>query len=172
MEKIAYIVIGGAIGVVLTVILQTAHITMPEGVVMQDTTAVTASADMTMSQAEMAAMHQHPPLAVSQDAPVPTVTHLVFPDPMGGYNVQILTRNFQFTPANINRDPQDNEGHAHIYINDVKYARIYSDWFNLPASALLPGENQVKVTLNANNHSEWSVDDIPISSTVSVVVSE
>ena len=164
--------IGGAIGVVLTVILQTARITMPEGVVMQDTTAVTASADMTMSQAEMAAIHQHPPLAVSQDAPVPTVTHLVFPDPMGGYNVQILTRNFQFTPANINRDPQDNEGHAHIYINDVKYARIYSDWFNLPASALLPGENQVKVTLNANNHSEWSVDDIPVSSTVSVVVPE
>lgn len=172
MEKIAYIVIGGAIGVVLTVILQTTHITMPEGMVMQDTTAVTASADMSMSQAEMAAIHQHPPLAVSQDAPVPTVTHLVFPDPMGGYNVQILTRNFQFTPANINRDPQDNEGHAHIYINDVKYARIYSDWFNLPGSALLPGENQVKVTLNANNHSEWSVDDIPISSTVSVVVPE
>jgi hypothetical protein len=172
LEKIAYIVIGGAIGVVLTVILQTVHITMPEGAVMQDTTAATASADMTMSQAEMAAMHQHPPLAVSQDAPVPTVTHLVFPDPMGGYNVQILTRNFQFTPANINRDPKDNEGHAHIYINDVKYARIYSDWFNLPASALLPGENQVKVTLNSNNHSEWSVDDIPISSTVSVVVPE
>ncbi|UTH50054.1 hypothetical protein KBW81_17825 (plasmid) [Loktanella salsilacus] len=157
---------------VLTVILQTVHITMPEGMVMQDTAAVTASADMPMSQVDMGMLHQHPPLAVSQDAPVPTVTHLVFPDPMGGYNVQILTRNFQFTPANINRDPQDNEGHAHIYINDVKYARVYSDWFNLPASALLPGENQVKVTLNANNHSEWSVDDIPISSTVSVVVPE
>lgn len=72
----------------------------------------------------------------------------------------------RFTPAAINRAPQDNEGHAHIYVNGVKFARVYSSWFYLPADALTPGENDVSVTLNANDHGEWTVNGVPVSSTV------
>lgn len=112
--------------------------------------------------------HQHPALEVSAQAPTPNVTHLVFPDVMGGYNVQILSSNFTFTPAAINRPPEDNEGHAHIYVNGAKVARVYSNWFHLSDSLLNAGENEVRVTLNANNHSEWAVNGVPISSVVQV----
>lgn len=116
--------------------------------------------------------HDHPLLEVSETAPAPSVTHLVFPDPMGGYNIQILTDNFKITPASINDAPVENEGHAHLYVNGEKYTRIYSNWFHLPAAALVDGVNVVSVTLNANDHSQWSIGGVPIASNVRVVVPE
>ena len=155
LEKLAYIVIGGAIGVALTVALQ-------------GTTAMTG---MDMGDTVMADMpdHQHPPRNVAVDAPLPSVTHLVFPDAMDGYNVQIMPLNFTFTPAAINRAVRDNEGHAHIYVNGIKIARVYGRWVHLPFALFQPGENEVRVTLNANDHSEWAINGEPISSTVKVV---
>lgn len=188
MERLAYIVIGGAIGVVLTIALQAwfgagpSLVSGPPALAMAEmsmiqaearvepiedagTTAQSAKTDMS----GMGAMHQHPMRPTSLDAPVPTVTHLVFPDRMDGYNVQILPRNFRFTPASVNRKVQNNEGHAHIYVNGTKIARIYAEWIHLPSALFQPGENLVRVTLNANDHSEWSVDGVPIASTVRVL---
>jgi hypothetical protein len=114
--------------------------------------------------------HDHPALPVDPALPIPSLTHLVFPDAMDGYNVQILSRNFTFTPAAINRENVANEGHAHIYVNGVKYARIYGNWFHLPSAALFPGVNAVTVTLNANDHSTWALPEGElIASTVAVI---
>ncbi|WP_163847178.1 hypothetical protein [Pseudooceanicola aestuarii] len=172
MERIAYLVIGASVAVVLMTLLQSGY----PGLTAQPAGAEVSRTDtphMTMAPGAAPALamtHQHPPREVSPDLPVPGVTHLMFPDIMGGYNVQILVRDFRFTPANINRDPQDNEGHAHIYVNGVKVARVYSDWYHLPAEFVQPGENEVKVTLNANDHGEWAVDGVPISSVVRIVL--
>lgn len=163
MEKLAFAVIGASIAVVaMTLIPMFTHdMAMPmDGMAMDETG---------MSNQDMAAMHQHPLRPVSSDLPVPTVSHLVFPDVMGGYNIQIMTQNFEFTPAAINREAVDNQGHAHIYVNGTKIARVYSNWFHLPSSDLQPGENLVTVTLNANDHSEWAIGDTQIASTVRVV---
>ncbi|MFW2590221.1 hypothetical protein [Sagittula sp. SSi028] len=113
--------------------------------------------------------HTNPLREVAADLPVPTITHLVFPDEMDGYNVQILTRNFTFTPSAINKDVVANEGHAHLYINGEKISRVYGNWMHIPSSFLVTGANAVSVTLNANDHSEWSKDGVSISSTVIVV---
>lgn len=113
--------------------------------------------------------HTHPLREVAADLPVPTITHLVFPDEMDGYNVQILTQNFTFTPSAINKDVVANEGHAHLYINGEKISRVYGDWLHIPSNLLVVGRNSVSVTLNANDHSEWAKDGIPIGSTVIVV---
>lgn len=125
---------------------------------------------------DMAAMddasgdHDHPALPVDPALPIPSLTHLVFPDAMDGYNVQVLSRNFTFTPASINRENVANEGHAHIYVNGVKIARVYGNWYHLPASYLKPGVNAVTVTLNANDHSTWATPDGGlIASTVAVI---
>lgn len=115
--------------------------------------------------------HEHPMRPVAAGAAVPTVTHLVFPDAIDGYNIQILTENFTFTPAAINREAAQNKGHAHLYVNGRKYSRIYGPWAHLPGSALVPGANVVSVSLNANDHSEWSVGGVPITSTVIVYAS-
>lgn len=113
--------------------------------------------------------HEHLPQEVSPELPVPSVTHLVFPDAMDGYNVQILAKNFTFTPAAINRDVVFNEGHAHLYVNGNKVARVYDSWHHLPSSLLRNGVNLVTVTLNANDHGEWSIGADPIASTVRVI---
>ena len=160
IERIAYLVIGAAISVTVMTFLPS----------QQTADNVMNTSDRTML--DPLEMHDHPLLPVSETLPVPSVSHLMFPDVMGGFNIQILARNFEFTPAAINRQPEYNSGHAHIYVNGVKYARVYSTWFHLPTSALKPGENLVKVTLNANNHSEWAKEGKAISSVVKVVIPE
>lgn len=112
--------------------------------------------------------HSHPLREVAADLPTPSVTHLVFPDAMDGYNIQIMTENFTFTPAAINTAPVANEGHAHLYINGAKISRLYGKWVHVPASALTSGANAVSITLNANDHSEWAFNGASISSTVIV----
>ena len=159
MEKLAYLAIGASITVVVMTLLPMPHETMSSDM---------GDADVGMVMAGMGAAHQHPPLEVSAELPLPSVTHLVFHDAMGGYNVQILPNNFSFTPAAINRAPQFNEGHAHIYVNGEKIARVYSSWYHLSDGLLNPGENEVSVTLNANDHSEWAVSGVPIASMVKV----
>ncbi|WP_394155418.1 hypothetical protein [Loktanella salsilacus] len=130
----------------------------------------TNSAAMAPMQMDAMAEHSHPPREVDPNEPVPSVTHLMFPDIMDGYNVQILPVNFDFTPADINRGAQHNQGHAHLYVNGVKIGRVYAPWVHLPAKLLQPGVNEVTVTLNANDHSGWALDGAPISSTVQVKV--
>ena len=114
--------------------------------------------------------HDHAARPVDPALPVPGLTHLVFPDAIDGYNVQILARNFTFTPAAINRDVVANQGHAHIDINGVKISRVYGRWHHLPSSLFSPGVNTVSVTLNANDHSTWALaNGEPIASTVPVL---
>lgn len=114
--------------------------------------------------------HSHAIRDVAEAAAMPEVSHLVFPDAVDGYNIQILTRNFRFAPAAINGAVEDNAGHAHVYVNGTKVMRVYSDWVHLPGQILQPGVNLVTVTLNANDHSTWGVDGAPIASSVRVVV--
>ncbi|GAB3478249.1 hypothetical protein [Marinomonas epiphytica] len=157
VEKIAYLIIGAATAVTLMTVLP-----------VEDSTNVRVKGEVS-SQLDAMSLHQHPLREVAENLPTPTVNHLMFPDVMGGYNVQIMTRNFTFTPAKINQAVEQNAGHAHIYVNGVKYARVYGKWFHLPSSALTLGDNLIKVTLNGNDHSEWAKDGEAISSTVIMV---
>lgn len=133
---------------------------------------------MDMSNMDMSAMditeadtsHSHAAVTVDPDLPVPSVTMLVFPDAMDGYNVQILTQNFEFTPAAINTDVVPNQGHAHIYINGQKIARVYGNWFHLPSTLFTQEVSAVTVSLNANDHGTWAhPDGSLIISTVPVI---
>jgi hypothetical protein len=132
--------------------------------------------DMSSTEHDMSEMsdegveHDHPARPVDPDLPIPSLTHLAFPDAIDGYNVQILVQNFTFTPAAINRAVVPNEGHAHIYINGVKIARVYGNWYHLPSSSFFLGGNALTVTLNANDHSTWATTDGNlIASTVPVI---
>jgi hypothetical protein len=170
VERIAFAVIGASVAVVAMTLIPifTHDMTMPmDGMVMDETVMTGDMCCANMS--DMAAMHQHPLRPVSPNLPVPTISHLVFPDMMDGYNIQIMTENYEFTPAAINREAVANEGHAHIYVNGTKISRVYSNWFHLPSSYLQPGANLITVTLNANDHSEWAIGDTQIASTVRVL---
>lgn len=110
----------------------------------------------------------HPMLEVDYSLPLPSVALEVFKDKKDGYNLHLVTENFVLTPEKVNTDPIQGEGHAHVYVNGVKVSRLYSDWYNLSSADLEEGENTVMVTLNANDHSEWSMDGQHVYATAQV----
>lgn len=114
-------------------------------------------------------MHTHTMLEVDQSKPIPALEIEALKDVKDGYNIHLITKNYTFTPETVNTDPESNTGHAHIYVNDVKVARLYGEWFNLSGADLSEGENVVQVTLNANDHSEWVIDGQHISDEVTLV---
>lgn len=118
---------------------------------------------------EHAGHHTHDQRAVAVGTPVPTVAISVEPDAKSGYNLQISTEHFTFEPAAVNGAVVEGEGHAHVYVNGVKISRVYGEWFHLEATLFEVGENDVRVTLNAHDHSDWAVDGVPITSSVTVV---
>jgi hypothetical protein len=94
-------------------------------------------------------------LSLPDGASAPTLNMMVMPDPATGWNLHIMTTNFEFAPQNASRDHVDGEGHAHVYVNDKKIARHYGPWLHI--ADLEPGENVIAVTLNSNDHRELAV---------------
>ena len=76
-------------------------------------------------------------------------------DLISGANVQIITEGFTFAPDSVNKAHVDGEGHAHIYVDDVKISRVYTPWFYL--GDLTPGDHEIQVKLNANNLEEYVI---------------
>ena len=111
----------------------------------------------------------HTPVAVTSGK-IPSVKIAVTPDAMSGWNLSLTTENFQFTPANINGAVKQNQGHAHIYVNGEKLARLYGNHYHI--SGLTAGEKEIMVTLNANNHGEWMVNGQGVLDKVKITVPE
>jgi hypothetical protein len=112
--------------------------------------------------------HHHGSLDVSSADQIPSLDLVVYDDPVNGWNLQLITENFDFAPEQINGDSIINEGHAHLYINGEKVMRIYSNWHHLPR--LEPGTHEVTVTLNANGHEDLIYQGEPIADTVMISV--
>lgn len=111
-------------------------------------------------------MHDHNALFEMDSASAPTVDLTLIPLMDGSYNIQVMTGNFTFTPALVDQAPVAGEGHAHLYIDGVKVARLYGEWHHLPS--LPEAAEAVSVTLYANDHSAFAVDGSPVSASVSV----
>lgn len=96
----------------------------------------------------------------------PTVAISVAEDGKSGWNVTLTTENFTFTPENVNVQHVPGEGHAHLYVDGEKYARLYGPSFHYPQN--LDGSHEFRVTLNANDHSEYAVDGVVIEATQTI----
>jgi hypothetical protein len=110
-------------------------------------------------------MQDHAMLEINKQKPIPSVDIEMTKDVKDGYNLHIKTENFTFTPENVNTQNIDNQGHAHIFINDKKLTRVYGNWYYISSDKLKEGQNKIEVTLNANNHSELTIDGKHISAT-------
>jgi peptidoglycan hydrolase-like protein with peptidoglycan-binding domain len=106
------------------------------------------------SETTAPAMHAHVPIDVTQWPSVPSVSIKVHPDAMSGYNLEITTQNFRFAPEHASSTVVPNEGHAHLMVNGKKLARVYGNWFHIPPETMRDGDNEVLLTLNANDHSD------------------
>jgi hypothetical protein len=110
--------------------------------------------------------HDHSKQMDMSGESAPFVDLSVIPLGDGSYNIRVQTLNFIFAPQNVNQDPIAGEGHAHLYVDGVKIARLYGEWFHL--EALPENAEVISVSLYANNHQALSVDGIEVSDMVMV----
>ena len=95
---------------------------------------------------------------------IPSIELTVTADPVSGFNIHAKCSNLTWAPERAGLDHVDGEGHAHVYVDGMKVARIYGEWYHL--TGLTPGQHEVKVTLNANTHAAYAVDGIEIADSV------
>lgn len=113
--------------------------------------------DMPGQATEIGAMTQPMPHAIL-DVPAlgaPQVALVVEKDPVDGWNITVMTMNFSFTPDMVNSENVTNTGHAHLYIDGMKTARLYGPYFHLPD--LSAGKYDIAVTLSSNDHAYYHV---------------
>ncbi len=84
-----------------------------------------------------------------------SVSFQAVPDTSSGLNISIATTGFTFTPEEVGGRHTPGRGHAHIYVDGVKAARIYGNHYYL--SGVEPGERLLRVTLNANTHEQYAI---------------
>lgn len=105
-----------------------------------------------------AAMHDQP--LELDAATAPDLRIIVTKDPMAGHNLQVITERFTFAPDAASREHVAGQGHAHVYANGVKLGRLYGPWMHL--DALPAGPVEVSVTLNANDHRQFTTGGKPV----------
>jgi len=103
--------------------------------------------------------HLHGERTVSPDG-APEVSLEAARDPGGGWNLRVTTANFSFTPEAVNNAHVPNTGHAHLYVDGVKVARLYGAHFHLPD--LAPDVREIVVALSTNDHAYYVVNDARI----------
>lgn len=107
------------------------------------------------------------PVSVASETPV-SVAITAEPDADGGVNVQIVTQGFRFAPDLVDQPHTPGAGHAHIYVDGVKLGRVFSASYRI--DPLAPGQHEIRVTLNTNDHSDLVFDGKNVEATATVVV--
>ena len=85
-----------------------------------------------------------------------------------GWVVIYNANNFTFNAENASSKHIQGEGHGHLYVNDVKIARLYGAPYYL--RDLNMGANTIRITLNTNNHLSNVSNGTAIEKNVEIVV--
>lgn len=103
--------------------------------------------------------HEHS-VVTAWTGPEPTIGITLKDDVDGAHNLFVDVTGFSFTPQDVNTEAQQGTGHAHVYQDGVKITRIYSPWTHLEG---LESGATLRVTLNANDHTAWGYNGMPIA---------
>ena len=110
----------------------------------------------------------HPGHKIEANKPYPSVNLEIYEDNIDGYNLFIKLENFILTPMDVGKKNKSNSGHIHLYVNDIKIGRVYSNWFHIPGRYFNLKENIIKITLNSNLHDSFVIDGNPIETKIKV----
>ncbi|MEL7114807.1 MAG: hypothetical protein AAGP08_04310 [Pseudomonadota bacterium] len=91
---------------------------------------------------------------VPEDAPHPSVA-IEATATDSGWEVAVDVENFTFSQDGVDGPHEPGVGHGHLYLNGLKLQRLYSTTASV--GALPPGQYQLKLTLNTNDHRAYSV---------------
>jgi hypothetical protein len=111
--------------------------------------------------------HGHDAIEVDATQPIPTVAIAIHPDSASGWNLEIITTNFELTGATAGQANRPDQGHAHLYANGVKIARVYGDWYHIPT--LPSGEVAIDLVLNSNQHQVLTQNGMPIAASTTII---
>lgn len=167
-RKVLYILLGVVLGVLLMMALNTyiegEDLDAEEHHAIEDTHTHTHTHDGT--DTDMSHSHDET-VAVNATTP-PTLEVVAHSDGDDSVNLELITTNFTFAPERVNQEHVDGEGHAHVYVDGVKVARIYGNWFHL--DTLEMGTREVTVGLYANDHKSYVIGEEPVAVTFEVVI--
>lgn len=104
---------------------------------------------------------------VASEEPV-NVSITAEPDAQGGVDVQIVTEGFRFAPDLVDQAHTPGAGHAHIYVDGEKLGQVFENKYHI--EQLAPGEHEIRVSLNTNDHSRLTYAGKKIESSVVVSV--
>ncbi|MBA4495381.1 ZIP family metal transporter [Paenactinomyces guangxiensis] len=118
--------------------------------------------------------HQHhhavQPVVIPNGTVPPAVSLQVKKDSESGWNIHIQTKHFRFAPEHLNEPTRMGEGHAHLYVNGKKAARLYSPWYHL--QELAPGTHEIRVELNSNQHAPFVYQGKKIEASATIVTNK
>ncbi|MEM6638839.1 MAG: hypothetical protein AAF610_02965 [Pseudomonadota bacterium] len=137
------------------------------GVLIGRTGSPPAAAPAYLAPQNSHASHGHGTHEVDSDR-APQVTLSAVDDAISGINLYLDTVNFDFDAHQVNSAVVMNEGHAHLYVDGVKHARLYAPYFHL--AGLSPGPHELTVALLAHDHYAFALKGVPISDSITVVV--
>ena len=120
------------------------------------------------SQTSAPSQTEYGTIEIGEGTAVPTVAIKIAPDPIQGWNLELLTQNFKFAPEHASLEHYPGEGHAHLYIDGVKIARIYGLWYHI--KEISPGQHVLTVTLTSNDHNAYTVNNQVISASTILLV--
>lgn len=112
--------------------------------------------------------HSHGSLAVPAGVPQPSVQLQVERDRKSGWNIRLVTDNFRFAPEELDQTNRVDSGHAHLFLNGQKIARLYGPWYHL--NSLPAGKQTLMVELTSNQHNVLTVNGKPVIAKVTVEV--
>lgn len=119
------------------------------------------------NDASMEEDHAHVEMyEVPAGVPTPSIDLVAHEDTVGGWNLNITTQNFRFAPEHAGDENTPGEGHAHLYVDGTKVARVYGNWFHL--GALSEGGHTLEATLNTNDHASYALSGETIAASVEV----
>jgi zinc transporter ZupT len=111
--------------------------------------------------------HHLQPVEIPKGMPVPTVHLQVYRDSESGWNLHVQTKHFRFAPELVNGPNRIGEGHAHLFVDGKKVARLYGPWYHL--DNLGPGKHAIRVELYTNQHAPYVHRGEKIEDTAMVV---
>ena len=103
------------------------------------------------------------PLAADAAMSVEVMAH---PDPLGGYNLQVVPTGFEFTPQNVDGDHVAGEGFGYVLIDGEFHARLYTPWLKL--AGLEQGMHEITVSLATNWGNPYRSEGRPVEASVMV----
>lgn len=102
---------------------------------------------------------------VAEGEPTPALELTISPDG-DGWLITAQTGGFSFDKDKADGPHVPGTGHGHLYLNGLKLQRLYTSSARI--NALPPGEHQVTVTLNTNDHRAYVVDGKPVTATAAI----